>query len=71
MKAAAIFAAALAASAQATTFYFDSAAGSDANDGLTPATAWQTLGTARGTDGGPMGARNMPGLDGDQSRSFE
>ena len=43
MKMTVILAAALAASAQATTFYFDSAAGSDANDGLTPATAWQTL----------------------------
>jgi len=30
-----------------------------------------SLGTARATDGGPMGARGMPGLDADQSRSFE
>ena len=27
-----------------------------------------TLGTALATDGGPLGARNMPGLDADQSR---
>ena len=30
-----------------------------------------SFGTARATDGGPMGARDMPGLDADQSRSFE
>ena len=46
MKTVAVLVAALAGSVQATTFYFDSAAGSDANDGLTPATAWQTLAKA-------------------------
>ena len=28
-----------------------------------------SLGSVRATDGGPMGARNMPGLEGDQSLS--
>ena len=46
MKTVAVLVAALVGSVQATTFYFDSAAGSDANDGLTPATAWQTLAKA-------------------------
>ena len=34
------------AAAVATTYYLDSAGGNDANDGVTPATAWQTLAKA-------------------------
>ena len=53
MKMVAVLAAALATSAQAATFYFDSAGGSDANDGLTPATAWQTLDKANAVPAKP------------------
>ena len=35
--------AALAASIHAATYYFDSEAGCDTNDGLSPATAWRSL----------------------------
>ena len=35
-----------AAAASATTYYLDSEAGKDSNDGVTPATAWQTLAKA-------------------------
>ena len=34
------------AAAVATTYYLDSEGGNDANDGVTPATAWQTLAKA-------------------------
>ena len=35
-----------AAAVPATTYYLDSEGGNDANDGVTPATAWQTLAKA-------------------------
>ena len=35
-----------AAAVSATTYYLDSESGNDANDGVTPATAWQTLAKA-------------------------
>ena len=35
-----------AAAASATTYYLDSEAGKDSHDGVTPATAWQTLAKA-------------------------
>ena len=36
----------VAAAASATTYYLDSEGGNDSNDGVTPATAWQTLAKA-------------------------
>ena len=42
-----------AASAAAATYYFDSDAGCDANDGLSPATAWQSLDKANAVSARP------------------
>lgn len=44
---------ALASQARSATFYLDSKAGNDANDGLTEATAWKTLAKANATTFAP------------------